>query len=151
METGARKIKKSIELNATPQKVWAVLTEDANTRKWYSAFNEGSRAITTWEKGSKAVFTDEEGKGGIVGFIAENEPGKLLVIEYTANLVNGVEDYDSDTAKKFIGAREMYTLTEAGGKTRLDIELDMDNDFFDFMDGAWDKALEIFKALAENN
>lgn len=151
MNANSKKIRKSVELNTSAGKVWQVLTEDAYTRKWYAAFNEGSRAITTWEKGSKAVFTDEEGQGGIVGFIAENNPGKLLVIEYTANLVNGKEDTESDTAKKFIGGREIYTLTEANGKTRLAIELDMDNEFFDFMDAAWDKALEIFKALAENN
>lgn len=141
-------IKKSIEINATKEKVWQVLTEDKYTRVWYAEFHEGSHATTDWKQGSKATFTDNN-DSGIVGFIAVSEPGKELVIEYTGMIMNGKEDLESDMAKQFKGARESYKLSEKDGVTTVDLAGDMNDEMYDMMSGLWEKAFAKFKELAE--
>lgn len=143
-----KKIKKSIEINASKEKVWAVLTEEKYTNEWYSEFHEGSKADTDWKQGSKAVFKDND-ENGIVGFIAVNDTYKEITIEYTGMLLKGVEDFESDMAKNFKGSRESYRLSEENGVTKLDVESDMIDEMFDMMSGLWDNALAKVKKLSE--
>jgi uncharacterized protein YndB with AHSA1/START domain len=143
-------IKKSIEINASREKVWQVLTEDRYTKIWYSEFHEGSQAETDWQLGSKAVFKDPDGNG-IVGTIIKNTPLEIITIEYSGMIMNNVEDYDSDWAKAMKGVQETYILSEKDGITTLNIECGMMDEMYDMMDGLWDKALAKFKELAEQN
>lgn len=143
-------IKKSIDVNASKEKVWEVLTADNYTRIWYAEFHEGSHATTDWKQGSKASFTDNDGNG-IIGVIAVSEPYKEIVIEYSGMIMNGKEDFESDFAKAIKGGRETYILTEKGGVTTLDTEAPMSDEMYDEMSGLWDKALAKFKKLAEQN
>ena len=142
-------IKKSIELNAPKEVVWNVLFNDEFTRIWYSEFSEGSHAQTDWKVGSKAVFTDNS-NCGLIGKIIANRPFELLSVEYTGQLLNGAEDYDSDIAKDIKGGLESYRLSEQNGKTHLSIECDMGEDFFDLMSQAWGRALQKIKQLTES-
>jgi hypothetical protein len=64
--------------------------------------------------------------------------------------VDGVEDYDSDVAKDVQGGLETYRLSEKNGITRLSIECDMGEDFFEIMSQAWDRALQKIKQLTES-
>jgi len=143
-------IKKSIEINAPKEKVWEVLTEDRYTRIWYAEFHEGSHAVTDWKQGSKAQFIDNDGSG-IVGVIAVSESGKELVIEYTGMVMKGVEDFESDMAKEFKGARESYKLSEKDGVTIIDLAGDMNDQMYEMMSGLWEKAFAKLKELAEEN
>jgi len=145
MET---QIKKSVEINASNDKVWNVLILDEHNKKWYSAFSEGTHAETDWKVGSRVVFSDKSGDG-MIGKIIENEPGKSLVIEYDGVIMQGIEDYDSEVAQKVKGGKESYTLTNANGKTNLAISSDMDPEYYEMMSEQWDVALEKIKKLAE--
>lgn len=144
-----RTIKNTLHLNASAKKVWEVLTKDEYTRQWYAAFKEGSQAVTDWKKESKAQFLDEDGNG-MLAVIAESKPGELLSIEYTGLVMNGKEDTDSDVAKKYKGGHEIYRLSEANGKTRLDMEADMEEDMYEMMAESWKKACRKIVELAEN-
>jgi len=145
MET---QIKKSVEINASSEKVWNVLILDEYNREWYSAFSEGTHAETDWKVGSKVVFFDKS-KDGMIGKIIENEPGKSLVIEYDGVIMQGLEDYDSEVAKKVKGGQESYILTDVDGATNLAISSDMDPEYYEMMSEQWDVALEKIKTLAE--
>ena len=142
-------IKKSIEISAPPEKVYEVLVNDKYLPVWYEAFSKGSRAETDWKVGSKAVFTDD-GLSGLVGRIVVNDPGKEISIEYLGVLTGGKEDYESEMAKNFKGARETYRLSGQNGTTRLDVECDMGEDYADHMSAMWDKALQKIRELSEN-
>jgi uncharacterized protein YndB with AHSA1/START domain len=142
-------IKKSIELDAPKEIVWDVLLNDKFTRIWYQEFSEGSHAETDWKLGSKAVFVDNT-KKGLIGTVVANKPYEVLSVEYNGWLDNGIEDYDSETAKEIKGNHETYRLTEKNGKTNLSIECDMGEDMYDFMSEAWDRALQKLKQLAES-
>ncbi len=40
-------IKKSVTVNATPETLWKILTEDDKVRQWAAAFHTGTSASTT--------------------------------------------------------------------------------------------------------
>jgi uncharacterized protein YndB with AHSA1/START domain len=142
-------IKKTIEIKASPERVWQALVDDALNRKWYAAFSEGTYAVTDWTPGSKVLFIDHS-DNGMVGQIETNRPGEYLSVEYTGFYANGVEDYESEGAKSVKGGHENYTLAKQGDGTVLTIESDMTEEYFDMMSASWDKALDIIKEMAEN-
>lgn len=141
-------IKNTLLINAPTKKVWDVLTKDHYTRQWYTAFKEGSHAVTDWQKGSKAQFLDANGNG-MAALITRSEPGQMLSIEYTGLVIKGKEDLDSDIAKKYKGGREIYRLLEVDGKTQLDTEADMDEGMYEMMAESWKKACDKIIELAE--
>jgi uncharacterized protein YndB with AHSA1/START domain len=141
-------IKKSIKINAPREIVWKVLLDEEYTRAWYGEFSEGSHAQTDWQVGSKAIFSDNS-HCGLIGKVIANKPFELLSVEYTGQIVDGVEDYDSDVAKDVRGGLETYRLSGENGITHLAIECDMGEDFFEIMAQAWDRALQKIQQLTE--
>lgn len=144
----------NIQINATREKVWDVLFGKETYPLWTTAFSEGSKVETDWKKGSKALFIDESNRG-MVSKIADNIPNKYMSIEHLGMYDNGVEDYESEHVKMWAGAKENYTLTEADGKTTLDIFMEMDESeknkpMIDMFAKMWPKALAKVKELAEN-
>jgi uncharacterized protein YndB with AHSA1/START domain len=143
-----------IEIDATREKVWDVLFGEETYPQWTTAFSEGSKVETDWKKGSKALFLDASNRG-MVSRIAENVPNEFMSIEHLGMYDKGVEDYDSEHVKSWAGAKENYTLTEADGKTTLDIFMEMDESeknkqMIDMFADMWPKALAKVKELAEN-
>jgi uncharacterized protein YndB with AHSA1/START domain len=143
----------NIEINAPKQKVWDVLFGVETYPLWTTAFSEGSRVETDWQKGSKALFTDGSNRG-MVSRIADNVPNEFMSIEHLGMYDNGVEDYESEHVKMWAGAKENYTLTDLGGKTNLHIFMEMDESeankpMIDMFAGMWPKALNKVKELAE--
>ena len=145
-----QEIKQTLLIDATKEKVWNVLTKDELNRQWYAEFSEGTYADTDWKVGSKAIFTDGS-QSGLIAKILVNEPNKALILEYTGELKDGVEDYDSESAQKLKGGKETYQIFEKDGKTQLDITGDMDPEFYAMMSEAWDKAVVKIKELAEKD
>ncbi len=142
-----------IEINAPREKVWDVLFGEKTYPIWTTAFSEGSSVQTDWKKGSKALFLDSNNRG-MVSKIVENVPNEFMSIEHLGMYDNGVEDYDSEHVKSWAGAKENYTLTDLGGKTHLDIFMEMDESeenkqMIDMFAEMWPKALAKVKELAE--
>lgn len=142
-------IEKSIRITAPAAKVWEALLQDKHTRIWYAAFSEGSHAVTDWQLGSKAIFTDNS-HCGIVGRITANEPYRLLSIVYEGVMTDGEEDYTSEGAQQVKGGREIYTLSEETNTTTLSVQQDISEAYLDFMNAAWDNALNKIKEISEN-
>ena len=147
MET--KEITDAILINASKEKVWDVLTKDEFTRIWYAEFSPGSHADTTWEVGSKAVFTDNSGSG-LIADVVENKPGEILALRYVGIVNKGTEDYESEGAQTVKGGREAYVLSEENGETRLQASCDMSDDMYEMMSEAWGRAIHKIKHLAEN-
>lgn len=143
------KLKFDVILDATPMKVWDVLWNDASYREWTSVFSEGSHVQTDWQEGSKALFLDGSGHG-MVSQIHINKPNELMSFKHLGNYMNGVEDTSSAEVQKWSGALETYKLTPVDGdRTKLEVELDMNDEFKDYFMGVWPKAFEKIKALSE--
>lgn len=60
-------------------------------------------------------------------------------------------DRDSDNAKVFKGSTETYTLSENNGQIHLHVDAVMDEQWFDEMNTAWDRAMLKIKELAETH
>jgi hypothetical protein len=142
-------IKKTIAISATREKVWEVVLHDRYTCVWYEEFSLGARPETTWEEGSKVVFTDISG-GGLVGQVIINQPLEMVSVEYQGVMNAGFEEYDSDDALEVKGGRETYILTGTDGVTELTVETDMPSALFDSMSMAWERALRKIKQLSED-
>lgn len=142
-------IRKGIDISASKERVWQVLTDEAYTRRWYAEFSEGTYADTDWSLGSKAVFKDSKGSG-LVAKIVANKPAELLSMQFQGMVIDGVEDCESDLAKALQAGHETYHLSGDDVSTRLSIECDSDPDSFEMMSASWDKALQRIKRLAES-
>ena len=139
-----------IAIDATPEKVWDVLWNDKTYREWTSVFSEGSMVTTDWKKGSRVLFTDQKGDG-MVSMIAENIPASYMSFKHLGMIKNGKEDLDSKEVEAWSGAEENYTLKNVNGKTELEVDMDMTDDFKDYFLKTWPKALDKLKELSEHS
>lgn len=137
------KIEFSIRINAPKEKVWAALWNDASYRKWTSVFSEGSYADSDWEEGSKIKFLTPSGEG-MYGIIQKKVPYKQMVFEHQGEIKNGVEE-----SKEWAGATEGYSLTETDGVTELKVQLDTNEEYKDYFNNTFPKALDIVKQISE--
>jgi uncharacterized protein YndB with AHSA1/START domain len=143
------KIKFSTQINAPKEKVWKTLWDDANYRKWTTAFCEGSYAETdNWKEGTEVKFLDPNGSG-MISRIAVNRPNEFMSFQQLGEVKDGVEDRTSDKVKEWAGGTENYTLRESNGVTTLDIEMDITDEYKDMFKEMWPKALEQVKKLSE--
>ena len=145
-----KKLVKSIDINATPEKVWNVLLTDRTYRIWAGEFSEGSHFEgADWGEGSQVTFKDSSGMG-LVAVVTKSVPNKEVEFRYTALYANGQTDTESPEAKEMLQAHESYVLTPIDDMTtRLDVSSEMIEEWFDGLDAQWDKALAKLKALAE--
>ncbi len=137
-------------INASKDKVWNVLWDDASYRKWTNVFSEGSYAETDWQEGSKVLFLDGSGKG-MVSKIEKITPNEYMSFKHLGMYDNGVEDTSSPAVEGWAGATENYTLEETGGNTTLTVEMNITEQFKSYFTDTWPKAMEQIKHLAENN
>lgn len=147
------KLRKTILIDAPPERVWDVMLTDGTYREWTSAFTPGSYFKGDWSKGSKILFLgpspDGSGEGGMVSRIRENEPYRFLSIEHLGIVSNGVEDTEGPEAKKWAPASENYTFVAKDGGTELTIEMDIEESEAKNFDRMWADALARLKNLAE--
>ncbi len=143
----------SIKINASAEKVWHTMLDEATYREWTSAFSPGGYFKGSWEKGSKIIFLGpdpETGKeGGMVSRIAENKPNEFISIEHQGILVDGVEDTTSEEARKWSPAFENYTFKEENGVTEVSVDQDMAEELSAEFEKMWPEALAKLKEIAE--
>lgn len=137
-----------IEIDATKEKVWDVVLGETTYPQWTAAFAEGSSVVTNWQKGSRALFLNAEGKG-MVSEIAEHIPNEYLSIKHLGFYDNGVEDLESEEVKKWNGAHENYKLSSLEGKSIFSVEMDTNEEYKSYFLETWPKALNKVKELAE--
>jgi hypothetical protein len=144
------KINFKANINAPKEKVWKTLWEDASYRKWTSPFCEGSYAQTdNWKEGTKVLFLGPD-KSGMVSSVAVNRPNEFMSFEHHGEVKEGVEDTTSEKVKQWAGAKENYSLKENAGVTELTVEMDINEDFKEYMTTTWPKAIAEIKRLSEN-
>lgn len=137
-----------IEINATKERIWDILLGETTYPKWTTVFSEGSKAVTDWQKGSKALFVNAEGDG-MISKIADHIPNEYMSIQHLGMYIGGIEDYDSKHVKKWGDAFENYKLSTKDGKSLLSVELDIDEEYKGYFKEKWPVALEKVKELSE--
>lgn len=143
-----KKLRYSISIKTKAEVVWNKMLDDKTYKIWTLEFAEGSYFEGSWQKGEKIKFLIPSGDG-MVSEIAENIPNQFLSIKHLGFIKNGIEDTTSDEIKAWAPAFENYSFKEIGNETQLNIEIDATDDFADYMDNTWPKALAKLKELCE--
>lgn len=133
----------SVEINASPSKVWNVLTHPSQTIQWANAFSEGSSVESDWNKGSEVKWKDVDGTVVTKGVVAVSEPGRQLKILF-------YDDVNMTSADPVGSYYEVYSLTPHDSKTILHIEsgpLALKD--VNTQQEHWEKGIAVMKELAE--
>ena len=120
---------------------------------WTAEFNPTSTYEGDWKKGSKMYFfgVDENGeKGGMVSIIAENKPHEFVSIQHIGLYQNGKEVMEGPEVEKWANGFENYSFKEENGITQVQVELDSNEDFSEYMNETYPLALDKLKEICEN-
>jgi len=143
------------DIHASAEKVYDMMLGISNTetyQQWTSEFNPTSTYEGSWEKGSKVYFvgTDENGKrGGMVSEIAGNIPSRFVSIRHYGILDGENEITTGAEVEKWAGSFENYAFEENNGVTTVIVDLDTVEDYMDYFEETYPKALDKLKEIAE--
>ena len=150
-----KKLQFKVSINATVSKVYDFMlgiNSKATYEQWTSLFNPTSSYEGSWDKGSKILFigTDEkEEKGGMISKIVENIPNQFISIQHYGILKGDKEIIEGPDVEKWANGFENYTFEESNGTTTVTVDLDTTEDFVNYMNQTYPKALNKLKELCE--
>jgi hypothetical protein len=150
-----KKLQFKKEINATCQKVYETMLglKDKSTYEyWTSAFNPTSTYEGSWEKGSKIYFVgvDENGKkGGMVSEIEEHQPSNFISIRHYGFLDGDTEITTGEQVEKWAGGHENYSYEESNGITTVTVDIDTIDEYVDYFNNTYPKALDKLKEISE--
>lgn len=143
------KVNFSAAIHAPKQRVWYILWEKSFYEQWTSLFSEGSTVKTDgWKEGSMVQFLGPN-ENGMVSMVVANKPNEYMSFRHLGIVKDGVEDTTSDEATGWAGAMENYTLKEENGITALTVEMETTEEYKDYFNNKWPKALAKVKELSE--
>jgi hypothetical protein len=150
-----KKLQFKKEIKATAQKVYETmlgLKDKSSYEYWTSAFNPTSSYEGSWKKVDKILFigVDENGKkGGMVSEIVEHQPAKFVSIRHYGFLDGDTEITTGEQVEKWAGGHENYSYEENKGITTLTVDMDAIEEYLDYFNTTYPKALDKLKEIAE--
>lgn len=120
--------------------------------QWTAVFNPTSTYEGSWNKGSKILFigTDEKGeRGGMVSEVAEHISNRFVSIRHYGLVKADQEITEGPEVEKWAGSLENYTFEDHTGITKIIVDLDATEDFVEYMNETYPKALERLKEICE--
>ncbi|MFM2268487.1 MAG: hypothetical protein RL757_1928 [Bacteroidota bacterium] len=134
----------SIEIAATPNKIWHVLWNEQYYPQWTAPFTEGCFALSDWKEGSRVHFLSPSGDG-MYGNIKELVVHQKMFFTHLGYLKN----FEEQPLEDWNDARENYTLTPNGDGTTLTLDMDLKEKYVDFMEKKCPEVLKLVKTLSE--
>ena len=150
-----KKLQYKKDIKASAEKVFNTMLGIDNIKtyeQWTAEFNPTSTYEGSWEKGAKMYFvgTDENGKrGGMVSEIADIVPFRFVSIRHYGILDGENEITEGDEVEQWAGGLENYSFHENNGVTTVTVETDITEEYRDYFDSTWPRALNKLKDLAE--
>ena len=150
-----KKLQFKVSINASVTRIYDFMlgiNSKSTYEQWTSLFNPTSTYEGSWNKGSKILFVgiDENGKkGGMVSEIAENIPNRFVSIRHYGLLKDDKEITEGPDVEKWAGGFENYSFDENDGVTSVSVDLETTEDFIDFMNQTYPKALDKLKEVCE--
>lgn len=137
-----------ILINASCEKVWEVLWNDASYRQWTSVFNEGSYAVSNWNEGDRIHFLSPTGEG-MYSLIEKKVINEHMAFKHLGVIKEGKEMPIDEETEQWSGSHEIYNLAESNGTTWLRVNLSIAENYRDYFSKVFPKALEKVKEIAE--
>ncbi len=156
-----KKLQFKVSIHAPISKVYDFMlgiNSKSRYEQWTSLFNPTSTYEGSWGKGDKILFVgvDEKGeKGGMVSRIAENIPNQFVSIQHYGILKADKEITEGPEVEKWANGFENYSFEESSkvdGKpttTNVTVDLDTTEDFVNYMNETYPKALNKLKEICE--
>lgn len=150
-----KKLQFKVNINAPVDRVYDLMlgiNSKSTYEQWTALFNPTSTYEGGWNKGNKIQFigVDENGeKGGMVSRIAENIPNRFVSIQHYGLIKGDKEITEGPEVEKWANGFENYTFEENNGTTTVTVDLDTVEDFLDYMNQTYPKALDQLKEICE--
>ena len=150
-----KKLQFQVRINAPATKVYDVMLGISNKstyEQWTALFNATSSYEGSWKKGNKILFVgvDEHGKkGGMVSEVAEITPNQFVSVRHYGLVQDDQEITEGPEVEKWANGFENYTFEEKNGTTTVTVDLDTTEDFLDYMNETYPKALDKLKEICE--
>ena len=150
-----KKLQFKVTIKAPVSRIYNLMLGISNKstyEQWTALFNPTSTYEGSWTKGTKMLFigVDENGeKGGMVSRIVDNIPNRFVSIQHYGLYKANKEITEGPEVEKWANGYENYSFEENNGSTTLTIDLDVNNDFLDYMNETYPQALEKLKELCE--
>ncbi|MBK7668751.1 MAG: SRPBCC domain-containing protein [Sphingobacteriaceae bacterium] len=155
-----KKLQYKVSIKAPATKIYDFMlgiNSKSTYEQWTALFNPTSTYEGTWNKGSKILFVgvDEKGeKGGMVSRIADNIPNQFVSIQHYGLLKGDKEITEGPDVEKWANGFENYTFEESNGPdtyrdTTVTVDLDTTEEFVDYMNESYPKALDKLKEICE--
>src|SRR5882757_2053092 len=127
-----KKLNFKIDVQAAPEKIWAILWNEDSYGIWNAVISDGSYAVSNWQKGDKILFLSPEGNG-LFSIISEKIPNELMAFRHLGVVVGKAELHDDPMSGEWNGLMEIFRLASAAdGTTELSVEMDSTDDHASF-------------------
>jgi hypothetical protein len=149
------KLQYKVSIKASANKVYDFmlgLSNKSTYEQWTSIFNPTCTYEGTWEEGTKMLFTgiDENGaKGGMISKIVKKMPNQFVTIQHYGLVQGDKEIMEGAEVEKWANGLENYTFEENNGNTTVTVDIDMTDDFVEYMNENYPKALGKLKEICE--
>lgn len=140
----------TIQINASPEKVWHCLWEIENYKTWTNLFCSGSYYKTdSFTEGSKIHLLTPSGEGmySVLETVKENT---FLALKHLGEIKNFEEMPITGESETWTGAMETYALNEIENGTELTVNVDALEVYVGFMSKTFPLALNELKRISEN-
>lgn len=130
------------------------ISDKSTYEQWTVLFNPTSTYEGNWEKGSKILFVgfDENGiKGGMVSEVVANNKNSFVSVKHYGIVKGSEEVIAGPEVEKWANGFENYIFEESQGTTVVTVELDATDDFLNYMNETYPKALNKLKEICETN
>jgi hypothetical protein len=159
-----KKLQFKVSIHAPVNRVYDFMlgiSSKSTYEQWTALFNPTSTYEGSWDKGNKMLFigVDEKGeKGGMVSRIVENIPNQFVSIQHYGLVKADKEITEGPEVEKWANGFENYTFEENNarpddpvgrGTTTVTVDLDTTEDFLEYMNETYPKALNKLKELCE--
>jgi len=142
-----------VAINAPVEKVFQTMLGRDSYRQWTAEFNPTSDFEGGWNKGDKIRFIgiNKEGKKeGMVAEIADHIPNRFISIRHYGMLDGDQEITEGPAVASWAGALENYAFEEKEGVTTVTVEVDTNQEYLDYFNDTWPKALNKLKEISED-
>lgn len=136
----------SIEINASKEKVWKTLWEDATFRDWANHIDEGLYIQGVLKQGNVIQFISSVNGYGVTSLVEQLIPNEALIFRHSADTK---ESGEQKRDNEWTGGEESYSLTEKAGITTLTVNIDIPYELVETFNIRLPRALERVKTLAE--
>ena len=150
-----KKLQFKVTIKAPVSRIYDLMLGISNKssyEQWTALFNPTSTYEGTWIKGTKMLFigVDENGeKGGMVSRIVDNIPNRFVSIQHYGLYKADKEITEGPEVEKWANGYENYSFEENNDSTTLTVDVDVNNDFLDYMNETYPQALEKLKEVCE--